>query len=803
MSFDNSLLCRITSSGNSSAPVWWSYGKYIGGVDTLATIIASGYFNDAQVGLVTGEGKFKVSDVLHVQGSDDNTLVVITSVTTNVTVQYYEHHDFEDGKIVNAHIADNTIVAADKLTLTGDGAIALGDAVDITPTRTSTDYAYHVKVEGAGSGQMTGGAAQKTYMLGLLAERPSGSNATGDSNDALIKGSYNNRATNDSNFIFRGINMTTRTRSGGAGGRMDGAMIGSKCDSGGTMPIVLGAQIIPENYGTVATEFGGVEVLLKNESNSATTTYGVKVRNADLSSQAAIQAAYWITDDSTNGFGYGLDMNGITIGTADIRLSSGDAIINAASGTIGFGASNLTTTGLTTTGTLASGNQTVTGVVGITADARPSSDYAYFLNVDADEYMTGGVAQKTYMLGISGERPLGSNATGDSNDAIIKAAYSNYAVNDANFILRGINMTVTTRSGGAGGRMDGAMIGSKCDSGGTMPTVLGAQIISENYGTVATEFGGAEILLKNESNSATTTYGIKVRNAELSSQAAIQAAYLITDDSTNGFGYGLDMNGITIGTADIRLNNGETISNATDGIVGIGGALAVVPNSRPASDYAYFLELDCDEYITGGVAQKTYMLGISGERPSGSAATGDSNDAVIKGSYSNYAANDANFIIRGMNTNVTNRSGGTLGIVEGCAFGAANKSGGTCPTLRGMTIRGENYGTNATEFGVLDVNCSDEVGAATLRYGARIRNTDGSAVAAMGHALLINSTATNGFDNAITVQNACDTFVDFDDATGLVAVESGSAASTFKFRVKVVSPDGTDCWINAYSTSNA
>lgn len=225
--------------------------------------------------------------------------------------------------------------------------------------------------------------------------------------------------------------------------------------------------------------------------------------------------------------------------------------------------------------------------------------------------------------------------------------------------------------------------------------------------------------------------------------------------------------------------------------------------ARPTSDYAYFHEIDADEFVTGGAAQKTYLLGISGERPVGSAATGDSNDAIIKGSMSNYAACDSNFIMRGVNTSVTNRPTGTLGILEGAAIGAQNKSGGVSPTIRGMTIRGENYGTNATEFGVLDVNCSDEVGAGTLRYGLRVRNTDASGVAAMGHGLLFSSSATNGFDNVITVQNKADTFADFDAATGNVAGESGSAATSWKFRVKVVSPDGTDCWINAYSTSNA
>lgn len=253
--------------------------------------------------------------------------------------------------------------------------------------------------------------------------------------------------------------------------------------------------------------------------------------------------------------------------------------------------------------------------------------------------------------------------------------------------------------------------------------------------------------------------------------------------------------------ADIEDNSIVTAQlKKTDSIFSYSGAWKATASARPASDYAYFHQIDAGDHMTGGDAQKTYILGISGDRQAGSVATGDSNDAIIKGSYSNYAACDSNFIIRALNTSVTNRSGGTLGTIEGCSFGTKNQ--GTAPTLRGMTVRGENYGTNASEFGVLDVNCSDEVGAATLRYGLRVRNTDASAVAAMGSAVLVSSTATNGFDNALTLSGKVDTFADFDAVTGNACTESGTAATTWKARIKVVSPDGTDCYVNCYSTSN-
>ncbi len=278
------------------------------------------------------------------------------------------------------------------------------------------------------------------------------------------------------------------------------------------------------------------------------------------------------------------------------------------------------------------------------------------------------------------------------------------------------------------------------------------------------------------------------------SDSLLRVTAVITNVTTTGFSINqIDPNSVT--SADLFRSDGLSFQYS--------GTWKSTATARPTGDYAYFHEIDVDEFMTGGAAQKTYMFGISGERPDGSAATGDSNDAIIKMSYSNYAQNDSNFIMRGMNSAITNRPLGELGMLEGAAYGAQNKGTGIAPIIRGMTIRAENYGTNADEFGVLDINSSDEVGAATLRYALRLRNTDASGVAAMGSALLVSSSATNGFDNVITVQNKADTFVDFDDATGNVAGESGSAATTWKFRVKVVSPDGTDCWINAYSTSNA
>lgn len=62
-----------------------------------------------------------------------------------------------------------------------------------------------------------------------------------------------------------------------------------------------------------------------------------------------------------------------------------------------------------------------------------------------------------------------------------------------------------------------------------------------------------------------------------------------------------------------------------------------------------------------------------------------------------------------------------------------------------------------------------------------------------------NLTMTNG----ITVKGAMTNFANFDDATSTVCTQTGSAATTWAARIKVITPDGSAGYINVYSTSNA
>ena len=172
--------------------------------------------------------------------------------------------------------------------------------------------------------------------------------------------------------------------------------------------------------------------------------------------------------------------------------------------------------------------------------------------------------------------------------------------------------------------------------------------------------------------------------------------------------------------------------------------------TRSAGSYGYGLNIDGDAvFDIAGAAKKSYVTQITGDRGASYAVTGDSNDAILKISGSNYAANDANFIFRGLNAAINNRSGGTLGRIEH-SLGSQNKSGGTVPTVLGLTVVAENYGTMADLFGGIDILLKNEGSVATKEFGLRIRNENNSVADAVAAGIEFSDTgAYRGFDYLI------------------------------------------------------
>jgi hypothetical protein len=174
--------------------------------------------------------------------------------------------------------------------------------------------------------------------------------------------------------------------------------------------------------------------------------------------------------------------------------------------------------------------------------SRSTSAYGYGLTIDATSFLASasayGAAKKNYTFYITGSKYGAS--TGDSNDSYIRVSANNYAASDANFIWRGINIGTNNRSGGVC-NMDNC-IGIQNKGGGTCASMIGLTVTAENYGTASTTFGVLDLVIRNEGAVATTEFGLRIRNTNVSLGTAVDAAIIVSNTATNiGFTTLLDL----------------------------------------------------------------------------------------------------------------------------------------------------------------------------------------------------------------------------------------------------------------------
>lgn len=111
MAFDINYMARVSSSGNTQGLKVWTYnGQSDGANDTVAEIVAAGYFNDFMQNLTDGIGPLAIGDTIIVSGSDANGMYKVSDVTTNVEVDVFA----ATGTIDTANLVDGA-VTADKL----------------------------------------------------------------------------------------------------------------------------------------------------------------------------------------------------------------------------------------------------------------------------------------------------------------------------------------------------------------------------------------------------------------------------------------------------------------------------------------------------------------------------------------------------------------------------------------------------------------------------------------------------------------------------------------------------------------
>lgn len=212
-----------------------------------------------------------------------------------------------------------------------------------------------------------------------------------------------------------------------------------------------------------------------------------------------------------------------------------------------------------------------------------------------------------------------------------------------------------------------------------------------------------------------------------------------------------------------------------------------VPVRKPGENTAYGFRVQSSNMFTDTASgYRSYLAYFSATRlatyPYAEAAGKD--DAVVRITGSNYAANAAVYNWRSLNVDLRNRSGGTVGIMENL-ISTNNSSGATVSSqFRGLFVSAENYGTLTDGDAVaLEVVLRQEStgGAPTTSALLRLRNDDRSGAPAVDSGIDIDTHASSG---------GLTQLIDASDAT-LVEYDSGTKVILMKFKTAA----GADAWL--------
>lgn len=489
------------------------------------------------------------------------------------------------------------------LTVTGDTALgdAAGDTVTVTGDQTiaglrdgTTGYDYFFTISGEATGVITGA---KTY--GALIEMERSSTypilLTGDLDDAGLKVRVETEATSTTaGTTLRGADIEAKADNpDGTVSNLYGASVTAKSDTGaGSVATMWGLSANAQNNAAVTDSLLGADIRIMRQAATHPTSEAVlRLRNGSTTGDGA-DAAVIIYSNGTGGsddFDYLIDANTADVNTADIRLSNGETIANTTDGTITMNGIVAPTGDISmengelisndTDGTIdIEGNFSIAGV----RDA--ASGYDYFLTVagEATGVITGS---KTYGMLIEMERsstyPI--TVTGDLEDAGLKVRVETEATSTtAGTVLRAVDAEAKADNpSGTVSNLFGGSFTAKSDTGaGSVDSMIGLQSNVQNNAAVGTTLISADFrLYRQAATHPTTEYVTRIRSSSSTGSGADAAIYVESDYAgsltTDSFGYGLDMSGAAINTADIRMENGETISNGTDTAVQIGGFLAL------------------------------------------------------------------------------------------------------------------------------------------------------------------------------------------------------------------------------------
>lgn len=251
---------------------------------------------------------------------------------------------------------------------------------------------------------------------------------------------------------------------------------------------------------------------------------------------------------------------------------------------------------------------------------------------------------------------------------------------------------------------------------------------------------------------------------------------------------------VVVGLAGIVLFAQER-QRFTRGIEIVGHDLLVY-NTPTGGDSGYGSKFVTEPVAgTAGLRQGAIDLDLTRLATAALTAWDGNPDTALNIRARNYANNTAGGGIRALDISARN-SGTTQTWVKTFDLGARNDSGKTITSLIAQHIRAENYGTVSDDIVGLDIEMSSENDTSSPTKDAiLVRNTDASGMTGVGSVIKLTNTSTNGFL----------TLLDLDGltaASNTLVSTSGTAATTFAARIRIITPNGSAGWINVYSTSN-
>ncbi len=176
----------------------------------------------------------------------------------------------------------------------------------------------------------------------------------------------------------------------------------------------------------------------------------------------------------------------------------------------------------------------------------------------------------------------------------------------------------------------------------------------------------------------------------------------------------------------------------------VNGKLYLEPKDPATAGDSYGFKIDVTGILTssGTTGPRRYGVYILGGKESGALSVAGCDDAMLRISGNNYAANTAVYNFRGLNCNVSNRSGGVVGSLENL-ISISLKQGSTTTYAKALTVDAQDLAATAkTEFGGIDVSLNREGLAATLEYGIQVR-TRGTINTDITQALYFRKDATD------------------------------------------------------------